>query len=99
MNDDFYTISQYIDCKTNLLEKIGAIDSMIAAMELKILDATGSAEYDEYSMDDGQMKVRTKYRSVEDVLAGIKALEQLKQRYVNRHNGHTQVFRGGNIIC
>lgn len=99
MNDDFYTISQYIECKTTLLDKINAIDAMIAAMELKIVDATGSAEYDEYSMDDGQMKVRTKYRSIEDVLAGIKSLETLKQRYVNRHNGRTQVFRGGNIIC
>lgn len=97
MNDGFYTISQYVESKTDLASKILAIDALISAMELKIVDATGSAEYDEYSMDDGQMKVRTKYRSVADVMAGITALEQLKQRYVNRYNGRTMVFRSGNI--
>lgn len=96
MNNGFYTISQYIECKTDLAAKIAAVDALLAAMELKIIDVTGSAEYDEYSMDDGQMKVRTKYRSVADVMAGITALEQLKQRYVNRHNGRTMVFRSGN---
>ena len=97
MNNGFYTISQYVECKTELADKILAIEALISAMELKIVDATGSAEYDEYSMDDGQMKVRTKYRSVSDVMAGITALEQLKQRYVNRHNGRTMVFRSGNF--
>lgn len=97
MNDRICTISQYVESKCDLLTKIAAIDALIAAMELKLLDATGSAEYDEYSMDDGQMKVRTKYRSIADVSAGIKSLEQIKQRYVNRHNGRAMVFRGGNI--
>lgn len=97
MKDKLYTVSQYIESKCTLLDKIAAINALIASMELKLVDSVGSAEYDEYSMDDGQMKVRTKYRSVEDVAAGIKALEQLKQRYVNQHNGRVQVFRGGNI--
>ena len=97
MNDGIYTISQYIESKSDLLAKITAIKELIAAMELKMLDVTGSAEYDEYQLDDGQMKIRTKYRSVKDVSDGILGLEKIKQRYVNRYNGRTSVFRSGNI--
>jgi hypothetical protein len=97
MNDGIYTVSQYIQSKCTLRAKIDSIDALIEAMELKILDATESAAYDEYQMDDGQMKVRTKYRSVKDVMVGISGLEMLKQQYVNRYNGRNIVFRGGNF--
>lgn len=97
MNDGLYSISQYIECRTTLHDKILAIDSLIAAMELKLLDTVGSANYSEYQMDDGQMKVRTMYRSPKDVTAGILELEKLKQRYVNRYNGRCVTLRGGNI--
>jgi len=66
-------------------------------MELKLLDTVGSANYSEYQMDDGQMKVRTAYRSPKEVTAGILELEKLKQRYVNRYNGRCVTLRGGNI--
>ena len=47
-----------------------------------------------YVMDDGQMKVTTIYRSVDDVIKGVEALQKLKQTYINRYNGHTTVLRG-----
>ena len=75
MNDGFIYISQYIESKCSLAAKIAAIDALIEAMELKMLDTTAGAIYDEYQMDDGQMKVRTKFRSVQDVADGITALE------------------------
>jgi len=97
MNDQYCTISQYIECKSTLLDKINAISSLIDSMELKLLDTVGSANYSEYQMDDGQMKVRAAYRSPKDVTAGIMELEKLKQRYVNRYNGRRTVLRGGNL--
>lgn len=97
MNDRIYTISQYLESKPDLLNKIRAIDTLINSMTLKLTEAVGSAVYDEYSMDDGQMKVRTKYRSVQDVAAGITGLEIIKERYKNQYNGRTIVFRGGNL--
>lgn len=95
MGVQIYSVSQYIESKCNLESKIKAIDNLISAMELKLLDVSASVAYDEYNMDDGQMKVRAKYRSSSDVLAGITAMEALKQRYVNRFNGRATVFRGG----
>ena len=97
MNDNYFSISQYIECKSTLLDKITAIDNLISAMELKLVDTVGQTNYSEYNLDDGQMKVRAAYRSPTDVMAGITALEQLKQRYVNRYNGRTRNLRGGNL--
>ena len=97
MNDNYFSISQYIECKSTLLDKITAIDNLISAMELKLVDTVGQTNYSEYNLDDGQMKVRAAYRSPTDVMAGITALEQLKQRYVNRYNGRSRNLRGGNL--
>lgn len=95
MNDGFITISQYVEGKPSLLAKIKAYNDLIDALELKLLDTIGDANYEELQMDDGQMKIRTRYRNVQDVEAGIMALEKAKQRYVNRYNGRTTILRGG----
>ena len=52
-----------------------------------------AATVDEFSLDDGQMRVRTKYRSIADVEAGIKSLLRLKSHYVNQYNGNITVLR------
>jgi len=89
------TISIYIESKSSLLEKIKAVDDLIDTMHLRLIEVAGgqNAVIDEYWMDDGQMKVKTIYRSVEDVEAGIRALEKTKQRWVNKHNGRGFVLR------
>jgi hypothetical protein len=97
MNDQYQTVSQYVDCKSTLREKIIAIDNVISAMELKLLESVDSANYSEYQMDDGQMKIRTMYRSPKEVTNGILELEKLKQRYVNRYNGRVTRLVGGNL--
>ncbi|HET8827764.1 MAG TPA: hypothetical protein VFM79_00410 [Pelobium sp.] len=48
---------------------------------------------EEYQMDDGQMKVRTRYRTPKDVQAGVQSLETMKQLYQNRLNGRVTVLR------
>lgn len=97
MIDGYISISQYIENECTLKGKIKAIDNLIDAFELKLLDTVGSANYSEYQLDDGQMKVKTTYRSPKDVMAAITELEKLKQRYVNRLNGRVTVLRGGNL--
>jgi len=89
------TISIYIQSKVSLYEKIQAIEVLIESMFLKIAETTSgqAAIINEYWMDDGQMKVKTSYRSVVDVEAGISALEKMKQRYINQYNGRGMVLR------
>jgi hypothetical protein len=43
-------------------------------MELKLVETTTNTNYSEYQLDDGQMKVRTVYRSPKEVTDGILAL-------------------------
>lgn len=88
------TVKEYIQSKDSLWAKICAIEALIDSMLLNMVDSVEVGGTASYMMDDGQMKVNTVYRSVKDVTAGIKALQQLKQTYINRHNGHTTVLRG-----
>lgn len=89
------TPSQYIESQTSLKAKIDAIDALITAMLNSLVDfaAGNTAAIEEYQMDDGQMKIRTRYKRAADVDAGIQGLERMKQIYVNRYNGHTFLLR------
>ncbi len=89
-----YTISEYIQSKTSLDAKIAAIDLLIDNMIASAADAIDNSGTASYSFDDGQMKVMTQYRSVDEVMKGIQSLEKIKQIYVNRRNGNITVLRG-----
>lgn len=77
----------YIQSADTLEAKVTAIDAIIDALLLTAATAAGSANYAEYSLDDGQTKIRTAYRDVADVYRGIQAFERLRQTYINRLNG------------
>ena len=47
----------------------------------------------EYQLDDGQVKIRTAYRSIKEVEDGILALERMKHLYLNRLNGRITILR------
>lgn len=87
-------MSEYIESKCTLLERIKAIDSLIDSLLLVTVDNISNSGTASLSMDDGQMKVNTTFRSVDEVSAGIFELEKIKQLYVNRYNGRGIVMRG-----
>jgi hypothetical protein len=89
------TISIYIGSKTGALAKINAMQELIDAMELNLVDVAAGvgSTVNEYWMDDGQMKVKTAYRGVDEITKGIMALEKLKQKYINNYNGRSFVLR------
>lgn len=95
MCETYNTITFYIDSRTGLRDKVYAIQDIIDALELRLVDvAAGQAAVtDEYQLDDGQMRIRTVYRSIADVNAGIASLERLKQKYLNRLNGRSIALR------
>jgi len=89
------TISIYLESKTTLLEKINAIDLLINKMIAKIGETLDSETLivDEYWMNDGQMNVKTSYKSLEDIEMSVFRLERMKRLYVNRYNGRGFVLR------
>ena len=88
------TTKEYIQSKTSLNAKIIAIEELIDAMLLSTVESIENSGTASYSMDDGQMKVMTQYRSVTEVMAGVKALEKILQMYINRRNGNITILRG-----
>ncbi|KKN55740.1 hypothetical protein LCGC14_0579500 [marine sediment metagenome] len=89
----------FIQSATTLKAKIVRIDAIMVALEDTMLKAAGTANFDEYLLDDGQVRIKTIYRTTEDVIKSIKSLEAVRQMYVNRLNGrHIRLVDGKNFI-
>lgn len=97
MNYNYMTIQEYFECKSKLIGKIATYDLLIEGMEKAILEATLSGHLTDYELDDGQMKCRARYRSITDMTNSMKGLMNLRQMFINQHNGRTVVLRGGNL--
>lgn len=78
----------YYQSRESILDKITALDAIIDALMVSAAAGAGTGHFAEYSLDDGQTKIRTAYRNVKDVEAGITAFERIKQRYINQLKGH-----------
>lgn len=59
-----------------------------------MVDAVGDSGVAEYQLDDGQMKIKTAYRSVDEIMKGVQALQFQLNIYKNRYNGRSYVMRG-----
>lgn len=92
---EYSTISGYLESKTDLLARITAIDAIITTSILLLADTTsgagGNIAY--YELDDDQVRIKTGYRSIQDVSAGIDALTKIKNRFVNQYNGRGIVLQ------
>ena len=97
MNNEYLTIPQYIESKSKLIGKVATYDILIEKMEQSLLEATMSGHLSEYELDDGQMKCRTRYRSLTDLNNALNGLIKMRQYYVNKYNGRVTVLRGGNL--
>lgn len=87
------TCGLYIMDATTIVEKITRIDSVIATLEDAALLGAESAHLETYKLDDGQSKIETTYRTIEDIEKAISAFERIRQRYVNRLNGRKVLLR------
>ena len=68
-------------------ERIARINAIIDALLLAQIDNIGKEGVLEYSLDDGQTKISTTYRSTSDISQAVMALERIKQVYDNQLRG------------
>lgn len=88
------TETYYIESATSLKNRLTRICNIIEALEQRIIDvAVGNADVEGYSLDDGQVKIQTKYRSLESLEQAIQSFERLKQKLLNQLNGRQTVLR------
>jgi hypothetical protein len=92
---EYTSISTYLMSKSKIVERIKAIDELIDLMVLTLADHIGGAgaTISEYQLDDGQVKLKTGYRSINEVQNGLKGLETMREMYLNRFNGRGVVLR------
>ena len=87
----YYTkFSEYlIKQKQSDKERLDAIDQLIEMTILKQLDAVTNNDpsISEYQFEDGQVKIRTAYRTSNDFKIALASLETIRQIYVNRLKG------------
>jgi hypothetical protein len=90
-----YTLAGYIESKCTLAERIVAIDALIDKGILLMADTIDGAAGNiaMYELDDQQVRIKTNYRSIDQVAAGVRALERMKQLYVNKYNGRAFVLQ------
>lgn len=89
----------YINCSTSTKEKIARIDAIIKALEDAELEAAVNAGVEEYSLDDGQTKIKAINRDLASVEKTIKLLEGRKERLKQRCLGFRYGLQDGNVIC
>lgn len=85
------TAEYLVNCST-IEAKIAALDVIITTQINTLLKASSNDDLLSYMMDDGQTKVMTQYKSVDQVVNGIMALEKLRNMYA-KQLGRTSVFR------
>jgi len=92
---EYDSIEKYVESATTLQARIERLDLIISSMEIQaVASAASSGKFDEYSLDTGQSKVRTKYRSPAELQAAILAWDKLRQTLIARLNNQ----RTGRVI-
>lgn len=77
----------YIQSATSLEMKISRVEAIICALEDQALAGAANADITEYSLDDGQTKIRTVYRNPESIMRSINVYEQYLERLYGKLNG------------
>lgn len=77
----------YLDSATTLRDKISKMNQIISGLENLSITAAATGNFSEYSVDNGQSKIRTVYRSLSEIANAITAYEKIRQRYINKLNG------------
>ncbi len=98
----YYTkFSEYlIKQKQSDKERLDAIDQLIEMTILKQLDVVTNNDpsISEYQFEDGQVKIRTAYRTSNDFKIALSSLESIRQIYVNRLKGRVMSLVDYNVL-
>ena len=80
----FDSESYYITCCTTTGERLERLRQIIVALENQMIIAAGDVNIADYSLNDGQVTIRTAYRSPESIAKAIEAFEKIYTRLFNR---------------
>jgi hypothetical protein len=90
-----YSPSEYILSKKTTAERLEAVELLIDTYIASMADSVSGAgnNISEYWLDDSQVKIKTVYRSIEDIKAGLHALEVMRNKYLSQLTGRQKVCK------
>lgn len=91
----YFTCIDYIRCASNTREKIDRINAIIEALEDSMLKGALKANIEEYSLDDGQTKIKEVFRDITQIENSITALTRRKNRLINSCVGYRYGLQDG----
>jgi len=77
----------FISCSQSQIDRANRIMQVIIALENQSLEAAGNSDISEYSLDDGQIRIKTAYRTPEEIAKAIDHYEKIYNRIVARCSG------------
>ena len=86
----YYNIPAYLESCTTLKARIAAIDAILNGMEIAILKATTTGQFEEYKIDTGQTKNEVRYRSLNELNLAYSKLLETQQMLYARYNANRQ---------
>ena len=94
--------SLYFSCSTTAIERLKRLEQIIIALENQAIIAASNADVSEYSLNDGQVTIRTAYRNMEEIAKAIDRFQAIYNRLKNKCMGTSIVslrdFRSFNLL-
>lgn len=81
------TITDYITCSVNTQQRLERIAEIIELLETKAIASVENMDVQEYTLNDGQVTLKTSYRSVKEIGDAIDGFERIYNRLFNRCTG------------
>lgn len=83
---EFSNSGLYIESQTSIEAKIVAIDAIITSLLSAAASSAGTSHLSEYSLNDGQVLIKSSLRGSTAIMQAIKDFEALKIFYMNKIN-------------
>lgn len=89
----FDSALHYCESATNLNDQLVKIDQIINGLLDLQITVIDKGDIEEYFLDDGQTKIRNRYRSSAQISEAIDAWNKRKQILINQLNGRNMRLR------
>lgn len=88
----------YINETTDYTVRLVRIETIIANLEICLVNASTNADVQNYSFNDGQSTINTNYRSITEITNAIDAFDKIRQRLISRLGSRVTILRDADTI-
>ena len=85
--------AQFILCAQSERDRMTRIGQIITALENQMILAATKVDVQDYSLNDGQVTIRTAYRSPREIAKAIRDFELIYNTLANRCRGRIYTFK------